>query len=852
MSIAVKCGNCQAAFKAKDEHAGRRGKCPKCQQPIVVPTPEDDLPTLPAIEMDVAPASDDLPILPAIEIEPAPVRRAPAAAAAPPSRKPVPNRPIVAEVVDGLISATTSPAPRRAAATAPAAPKPSLAQLHPQIIGAFKGYVPPVDVPFTYRLAAGLVALVMVLLPLIYVALIGLVVYVVYLHAVYDIAMLQGSGSGRAKGMALLIYLTPLLAGPLLILFMIKPLFAKASNQRPPRTLQPQQEPLLFAFVERVCAVVGAPRPKKINVDCEVNASASFRKGFLSIFLSGDLVLTIGLPLVAGLNLRQFAGVLAHEFGHFSQGAGMRLTYIVRSINHWFVRVVYERDEWDERLERWARSAESRIGLMLQFVRLLVWLTRRVLWVLMVIGNAVSGYLLRQMEFHADRYEARLAGSHTFAETARRLPVLGFASRNAFADLNDFFRDGRLGDNLPKLVMANVDQFTPEVLKEIEKFDAESKTGWFDTHPANPERIANAAAENSVGVFQLELPATVLFADFDALARQSTWDLYVEQFDGKVDALQVHSVDDLMARQARDTAGNKALGRFFQGAFNVLRTLPVPPRLPDIDPTTAVARLRTARQQMLAAKPDYEAAFKAYDEADTHMLEAGQATALLQAKLKIGHDTFSRPLVSVRAANDCRESAGRRQVAMVDQLRPFEEAAAERIVSALRLLRVPAVQQKIDDAELCCWEAERFLPAMATMNRLQDDAIELRNARAAMAILLGNYEGNEENADLGQAIRSAADAVLQSMERLYRKLQQETYPFDHAKGNITLARFLFDELPSAPDIGGIWGASEVMLNQLVGLLVRLSGRMAHLSELVETAIGLPLLPEPPTVSPSAT
>jgi Zn-dependent protease with chaperone function len=36
------------------------------------------------------------------------------------------------------------------------------------------------------------------------------------------------------------------------------------------------------------------------------------------------LVLVIGLPLAAGMSMRQVAGVLAHEFGHFAQGAGMR------------------------------------------------------------------------------------------------------------------------------------------------------------------------------------------------------------------------------------------------------------------------------------------------------------------------------------------------------------------------------------------------------------------------------------------------------------------------------------------------------------------------------------------------
>ncbi len=46
--------------------------------------------------------------------------------------------------------------------------------------------------------------------------------------------------------------------------------------------------------------------------------------GLLS-FLGHDLVLTLGLLLIAaGLTERELAGVIAHEFGHFRQGAGMR------------------------------------------------------------------------------------------------------------------------------------------------------------------------------------------------------------------------------------------------------------------------------------------------------------------------------------------------------------------------------------------------------------------------------------------------------------------------------------------------------------------------------------------------
>ena len=44
MPIKVKCGSCSAQFKAKEELAGRRVKCPKCQNPVVIaaaaaPTP---------------------------------------------------------------------------------------------------------------------------------------------------------------------------------------------------------------------------------------------------------------------------------------------------------------------------------------------------------------------------------------------------------------------------------------------------------------------------------------------------------------------------------------------------------------------------------------------------------------------------------------------------------------------------------------------------------------------------------------------------------------------------------------------------------------------------------------------
>ena len=440
-----------------------------------------------------------------------------------------------------------------------------------EILDAFHGHIPPVRTPISYRLGILLVAFVMVVLPLIYVSIIVLVGWAVCYHAVHDTAIVS-MGRGRGSILALLIYVAPMVIGAILVLFMFKPLLSRPAKRPLRKPLSGDEEPLLFAFVARVCESVGAPKPRRIEVDEQVNASASFRRGFLSMF-GNDLVLTIGMPLVAGLNLRQLAGVLAHEFGHFAQGAGMRLTYVIRTISHWFTRVVYERDEWDEQLVRWSRESDFRIQWILYLARMFVWLTRKILWVLMMVGHAVSGYMLRQMEFDADRHEARLAGSEVFESTSRRIVLLSVASRGAHSDLGDFYREGRLCDDMPKLVLHNIDQFTPETLHKIDQMSEQSKTGWLDTHPCQTDRIASANAEQAAGIFQLEMPASVLFTDYDGLCKRATREFYQQIFGEQLNPEEIFPLDQLLTRQAQEQQDFRALHRYLQSAFRIDRPL---------------------------------------------------------------------------------------------------------------------------------------------------------------------------------------------------------------------------------------------------------------------------------------
>ena len=807
MPIPITCPQCQTAFEVSDDWAGKRGKCNTCGAIVQVPAAR-------------------------------PAAPAPAQRAAAPARPPQP------------VAAAAAPQAARRQPTAPAPLSP--AQLQQQVLAEFRGEIPPVETPLAYRLGIVLVSFVMVLLPLVYVGIIALVVWGIFLHLAHDTGML-GVARGRSGLLVLLAYLAPAIIGGILVVFMIKPLFARSGRDLGTRSLTRDAEPLLFAFVDRVCAAVGAPQPKRIDIDCQVNASASFRHGIWSLLLGNDLVLTIGLPLVAGLSMRQFAGVLAHEFGHFSQGAGMRLTYLIRSISHWFMRVVYERDSWDLWLSRSTDNLDLRIAWVLYLAKFFVWLTRWILWGLMMIGHTVAGFLLRQMEFDADRYEARLGGSDTYESTCRQLAVLNVASQGAHDDLGNFYRDGRLGDDLPRLILVNVKQIPDELRRNLNQLIDTSKTGLFDTHPSDRERIASARQEHAPGIFRCDRPASQLLLHFDEHCRSVTWDFYRAVFGPQFQAHDMHPLDDLLVRQEREQDAQQALKRYFAGGFNLLRRL----RLPTVhltapaNPKETVERIKEARNRMEWLKPQYEEHYSEYDEADTHVLEATGALALYRASLSIPPDLFHIPITSRDRARKSLDEAKAQLGRLGTQLEGFEDALGERLVGALRLLYVPQVAARIEEAAAWRAETEELLPLLQNLSRMLEKTAEARNLKATLSLLFSRLQGNESNQQLIEAIQERIASLSQLLFEIQQQIGTARYPFDHAKGPLSLLEYLLPALPPQDDVGALYDAADQFLDRLPSLYVRVAGQLTTFAERVEAVLGLPPLGQP-KAAPGAT
>lgn len=415
-----------------------------------------------------------------------------------------------------------------AAAPRPVAPKSPRAQVTlPDLLRALRQPTEPIRLPLLYRPAQLLVAAVMLVLPLLYLLVIASLVAATAAHAYYDGWLLDPGSTGIRNGKVWLIvvvlgYFGPILAGTLGALFMVKPFFAPAPPIDVPLTLTEADQPALFAFVHELCDVLEAPRPIAIDVEPRPNASASLNRGWRGL-LRGDLRLTIGLPLAADLSLPQFAGVLAHEFGHFAQGGGMRLSLIIDMINRWFARVVYERDTWDEALRAHAQESHWLVMVCCWFTMLMVGIGRLVLWVLMIVGHAVSCVLGRQMEYDADRFASRIAGASAFISGMRRIVLLGTCGSFALQAAGQRFGQKReLPDDLPGM-MRVIRKRLPEQLQAAILGDAERrKTGLLDTHPSMAARFRQLEAEGDPGVLPFNVPARVLFRDFDKLCRLAT------------------------------------------------------------------------------------------------------------------------------------------------------------------------------------------------------------------------------------------------------------------------------------------------------------------------------------------
>lgn len=698
-----------------------------------------------------------------------------------------------------------------------------------EIAAAFTEPIPPVRVSALYRFALSCVALAMIALPLLYLGLILLTAYGVFLWGLNGLSILEPFGVNK---LTVMIYLGPIIGGIALPFFMIKPIFAGAPKAEKPRSLTREEQPALFALVEAICRTVRAPLPRRIDVDCQINASAGYRRGFFSM-LTNDLVLTIGLPLVEGLSLRQFAGVLAHEFGHFAQGTGMRVTYIVRTISAWFSRVVYQDDSWDMKLSQ-AGNRLGELGCLLIFIPIFVTITRKILWCFMMAGHAMSCFALRQMEFDADRYECRIAGSRTFAETVESLRHLGEASLLATNSLRSAWTDGRLGNNYPLLVREQVGKLPKRITDEIKRAVQLEKTDWFDTHPADPDRIRSALAEDASGIIPVDAPATAVFQNLPALAKEMTFAYYRDFHGLPVTMDRLVSTDEVLERERALTAAWDEIHRYFMKAATIYFPLTLSPSMAEPAPD-AKAAVQYAIAEGEALEPQRQEILSTVSSLHRRIdrIEAlAEAKGVLSAGIPIAPESFDLKASDFNLAQKQFEAARADYKSDLESLRTSQRALTTRLHWALTaaahaetagsIANLLTIYVAVAGESETIWRLrEAMVPVTTIANNLQT------------ALPADEKEAQQQFEYRKGRLQAIFKRLRAELLTLSKNLANVPYPFEHAEGDIMVGRFIIRRVPREDEWDELMNTAQFAHEQIVGIHDRLLGTLAVIARKAE-------------------
>jgi hypothetical protein len=280
---------------------------------------------------------------------------------------------------------------------------------------------------------------------------------------------------------------------------------------------------------------------------------------------------------------------------------------------------------------------------------------------------------------------------------------------------------------------------------------------------------------------------------------------------------------------------SRALNRFSQGQFTVLRPIGLPQNClqATVDYNTIPPMLKSVRELIISSAGDYDQRLKRFNSLEIRIMEAFQNRALLDGGL---HLSASEVKAIEKVFQEVEQG---QRLAVIDELNSFEKLLRARMTGALQLLNVQSVVAKIDNGEDPRQTAERFIKTAHAVENQLTAVRDLQIAYQQLAVLVNRLEGEENNEKLVRQVRLKMEDLRQILARLRRLLMDITYPFEHTQAQMTLGEFAIVNVPGKDELGPLLEGAYEAVDRLFRVYVRLVGRLAHLAELVENELGLP-------------
>jgi Zn-dependent protease with chaperone function len=650
----------------------------------------------------------------------------------------------------------------------------------------------PVPVTAAYRASVALAAAAMLAAPLLYAGFVAAVAFAVLFWAYLGLSF-------ASHVLSLMIYLAVLAAGLTVLLFLGKAFFSWPKMEGNYKAIHLADHPALARLIARVCAETGAPEPAAVAVDMSLNGAASLIHPIRGLF-TNQYRLVLGLPLVAISDQQHMAHLIAHEVGHFSQGGAMRVRQLIHWGQYYLSQLVDGRDKWDVWLASQSDGTAYIIRLFAWAAAMGIWLSRRVLALLLRGTLLINARMSREMEFHADLYAIRVAGSDAFAESVITFAGGNAAVQKALQICHRISADGRYPDDLAALTAAYFHRIPEADKQELARQSRYTIGLGYDSHPDDTDRLERSDREHDPGVLHETGEARDLFTNFPELCRTETLRFF------EVEAKEIVPVALLIDEDQRRDAQDGARIDFFGAVYDG----PVWLRIGDLEPVADAewpAVIRAGDDARAATLPAFHEIVSGYGKLVVatvvlRRLDAGLPVDWMRVELEPCNVETARERMFIR-----EREYWARVAAFHDAVLPVRQ----RLVAAwARRTRLPAARQTL---------FEELYNGLRAMEAADELTTQLALDLAVLGDLGASINEYLHSQSFMLNIQTEFEAAVRHAGQLEEALTPELLAFARPE-------------PMDPN-GGVYG----YLNTYGGALVRMRDlRLRRMGQLAELAL----------------
>lgn len=295
--------------------------------------------------------------------------------------------------------------------------------------------------------------------------------------------------AGRIYGRAVVLLIGAIIVAGICVKVVLEPLFKIFQKQKNDgKEIKRKDYPELFALIDDVVKEVECLEPKHVYISDECNAYVNYPSTWGYLF-PGRQNLTIGIPLLFGMNKTELKSILGHEFGHFTQKSVN--VNRVANLSEFLCGAIAASQEEMENASDDSYEAKARFFANIA-TKIMLGQYHKV--------APLNGILSRAQEYDADKYSYELVGTEGSLSALGKLQDLSqrwdnvylhwlwdqISEHRAPADVRDLFQ--KLSTRIDDI---SVYKLAPSVhfAASTGEFDSRlSAIDNTDTHPSNNQR----------------------------------------------------------------------------------------------------------------------------------------------------------------------------------------------------------------------------------------------------------------------------------------------------------------------------------------------------------------------------